>query len=44
VGWSIADYLTSLAKGVDDLLKEKDKPAAKAEVEPEEPKPETTGH
>jgi F-type H+-transporting ATPase subunit b len=30
VAWSIADYLTSMEKGVDDLLKEKDKP----EVEP----------
>jgi F-type H+-transporting ATPase subunit b len=35
VGWSIADYLTSLEKGVDDLLKEKDKAAAKAEPKPE---------
>jgi F-type H+-transporting ATPase subunit b len=43
VGWSIADYLTSLEKGVDDLLKEKDKAAAKAEAKPEakaEAKPE----
>ena len=31
VAWSIADYLTSLEKGVDELLKEKDKPEAKAE-------------
>jgi F-type H+-transporting ATPase subunit b len=29
VAWSIADYLTSLEKGVDELLKEKDKPKAK---------------
>jgi F-type H+-transporting ATPase subunit b len=47
VAWSIADYLTSLEKGVDELLQEKDKPVAKAEpkpeakTEPEEPKPET---
>ena len=41
VAWSIADYLTSLKKAVDDLLKEKDKPEAKAEPKPEEPKPET---
>ena len=52
VAWSIADYLASLEKGVDELLKEKDEaatkaalqPAAKAEPKPEtkaEPKPET---
>ncbi|MFH0792538.1 MAG: F0F1 ATP synthase subunit B [bacterium] len=41
VAWSIADYLTSLEKGVDELLKEKPKPEAKAEPKPEEPKPET---
>ena len=41
VAWSIADYLASLEKGVDELLKEKDKPEAKAESKPEEPKPET---
>jgi F-type H+-transporting ATPase subunit b len=29
VAWSIADYLTSLEKGIDELLKEKDKPKAK---------------
>jgi len=34
VAWSIADYLKSLEKGVDELLKEKDKPIAKAEPEP----------
>jgi F-type H+-transporting ATPase subunit b len=28
VAWSIADYLTSLEKAVDELLKEKDKPKA----------------
>ena len=46
VAWSIADYLASLEKGVDELLKEKDKPEAKpaAKVEPKpeakvEPKP-----
>jgi F-type H+-transporting ATPase subunit b len=38
VAWSIADYLASLEKGVDELLKKKDKPQANAE--PEEPKPE----
>jgi F-type H+-transporting ATPase subunit b len=32
VGWSIADYLTSLQKGVDELVKEKEpKPEAKVE-------------
>jgi F-type H+-transporting ATPase subunit b len=49
VAWSIADYLASLKKGVDELLKENDKPEAKAapkadakaEPNPEEPKPET---
>jgi F-type H+-transporting ATPase subunit b len=43
VAWSIADYLTSLEKGVAELLKEKDKPEAKAKPKPEvkpEPKPE----
>jgi F-type H+-transporting ATPase subunit b len=43
VGWSIADYLASLEKGVGELLKEKDKPAPKTEVKvepkPESPKP-----
>ena len=43
VGWSIADYLASLEKGVGELLKEKDKPATKSEVKvepkPEAPKP-----
>jgi F-type H+-transporting ATPase subunit b len=49
VAWSIADYLTSLKTGVDELLKEKDKPEskagpkaeAKAEPKPQEPKPAT---
>jgi F-type H+-transporting ATPase subunit b len=47
VSWSIADYLASLEKGVEELLKEKDKPEAKpkakAELQPEakaKPKPE----
>jgi F-type H+-transporting ATPase subunit b len=31
VGWSIGDYLASLEQGVDELLKEKGKPAANAE-------------
>jgi F-type H+-transporting ATPase subunit b len=35
VAWSIADYLTSLEKGVDELLKEKDISDAKAEPKPE---------
>ncbi len=44
VAWSIADYLASMEKGVDELLKEKDKPEANPEVEPKpeakaEPKP-----
>jgi F-type H+-transporting ATPase subunit b len=44
VAWSIADYLSSLEKGVDELLKEKDKPPPKPEHKPEvktEPKVET---
>jgi F-type H+-transporting ATPase subunit b len=44
VGWSIADYLASLEKGVGDLLKEKDKAEAKVEPKPEiqaTPKPQT---
>ncbi len=43
VAWSIADYLTSLEKGVGELLKEKDKPEAKIEPRTEahaEPEPE----
>ena len=44
VGWTIADYLSSLEKGVGELLKEKDKPAPKPEVKvepiPDAPKPE----
>jgi F-type H+-transporting ATPase subunit b len=35
IAWSIADYLVSLEKGVGELLKEKDKPGAKAEPEPQ---------
>jgi F-type H+-transporting ATPase subunit b len=41
IGWSIADYLASLEKGVDELLKEKNKPA-RPESKPEaknDPKP-----
>ena len=42
VAWSIADYLASLEMRVDELLKEKDKPEAKAEPKPEsKPKVET---
>ena len=43
LAWSIADYLASMEKGVDEVLKEKDKAIAKAEAKPEakvEPKPE----
>jgi F-type H+-transporting ATPase subunit b len=39
VAWSIADYLASMEKGVDELLKEKAQAEAKAEPKPE-PKPE----
>ena len=41
VAWSIADYLTFLEKGVDELLKGRDKPEAKAASQPKEPKRET---
>ncbi|MDQ7781124.1 MAG: F0F1 ATP synthase subunit B [Planctomycetota bacterium] len=44
VAWSIADYLASLEKGIDELLKEKDKPGAKAEPKPEEPAPEAKSY
>jgi F-type H+-transporting ATPase subunit b len=43
VAWSIGDYLTSLQKGVGELLKEQDKPEAKPASKSEaktEPKPE----
>ena len=46
VAWSIADYLAALDKGVDELLKEKDKPETKVEPKPvvkAEPKPEPIG-
>jgi len=36
LAWSIADYLTSLGKGVDELLKTQLKPAAKAEPTPDQ--------
>jgi F-type H+-transporting ATPase subunit b len=42
VAWSIADYLATLEKGVDELLKEKEKPIAKGEPKPKanaKPKP-----
>jgi F-type H+-transporting ATPase subunit b len=35
VGWSIADYLASLEKGVGELLKEQDKPEPKPDAKPE---------
>ncbi len=35
VAWSITDYLGSLEKGVDERLKEKDTPEAKAKPKPE---------
>jgi len=43
VGWSIADYLTSLGKSIDELLKEQPKSEAKAESElkPDESKSKT---
>jgi F-type H+-transporting ATPase subunit b len=41
VGWSIGDYLASLQKGVDEVMQEKDEPAAKAGPKPEQSKSET---
>lgn len=41
VGWSIADYLTLLEKGVSELLKAKDKPDVTASSKPHERKHET---
>ena len=41
VAWSIKDYLASLEKAVNELLKEKSKPANKNEPEAEELEPET---
>jgi len=35
IAWSITDYLLSLEKGVDELLKEKKKPKAESEPKPE---------
>ena len=35
LAWSIADYLASMEKGVDEVLKEQDKAIAKAETKPE---------
>ncbi|TWU30504.1 F0F1 ATP synthase subunit delta [Bythopirellula polymerisocia] len=40
VGWSIADYLASLEKNVNELLKDTDKPEVKAESKSEKPKSE----
>ncbi len=43
VSWTIADYLASLEKGIDELLKKKSNAAVEAEPEPEataEPRPE----
>ena len=39
VAWSIADYLASLEKGVDELLKQKDTPQTQAEPKQEDAKP-----
>ncbi len=39
VGWSIAEYLSSLEKGIGELLNEKDKPQPKVAPKPEEAKP-----
>jgi F-type H+-transporting ATPase subunit b len=37
VSWSIADYLTSMEEGVDELMQAKDLPEAKVEAKPEAP-------
>ena len=39
VAWSIADYLVSLKKGVDELLKGKDTPQTQSETKQEDAKP-----
>jgi len=45
VSWSIADYLTSLERKVDDLLKEQPKAEAKVEPKPElKPEPKVNEH
>jgi F-type H+-transporting ATPase subunit b len=41
VAWSIADYLTSVEKGVEALLKAQDKPEAKPAPKADIPKPDT---
>jgi len=38
VAWSIADYLASLERDIEELLKEKEKREAKPEVKAENPK------
>ena len=38
LAWSIADYLKSLEKGVDEILKEKEKSEAKTEPKPDDKK------
>jgi F-type H+-transporting ATPase subunit b len=38
VAWSIAEYLTSLEKGVSEILNENEEPEAEADAEPEAPK------
>jgi F-type H+-transporting ATPase subunit b len=40
VAWTLADYLMSMEKGVDELLKQNDKTITKAEPESGKPKPE----
>ena len=42
VAWSIADYLDSMEKGIEELLKEKDQPDAKAESKTKESEPVVT--
>lgn len=37
IAWSIGNYLASLKKSVDDLLKERPKPTANADTHPEQP-------
>jgi F-type H+-transporting ATPase subunit b len=44
MAWSIADYLASLEKGVDELVKAQARPEAKTESRPEQPKPEASLH
>jgi F-type H+-transporting ATPase subunit b len=44
VGWSVAEYLTSMEQGVAELVKDKGGSAARAEPVAQEPEPEPVSH